>query len=480
MNIVIDYNMLMPFLILFAGISLTALMGAMSDGIKKISGVVATLFLAATLYWFVWKYLPTLSQGDGILSYMNGMVEYSMYSVFLSVLVLLAGILGFVLAENYLNEEDFKHPEFYAIMLSSIAGMLVMINTDNLIEIFIGLEIMSIPLYSSVAYFRYKTESIEGGLKYFILGALASGFFAFGIAFVYGGTGSVVITEIMKTPLTDSIFKLGLIFIIVGFAFKASAVPFHMWTPDAYEGAPIPVTAIMSTAPKAVAIGVLIKILYLAFAQMSGQWQQALIVLSILTVIVGNFAALVQVSVKRMLAYSSIAHAGYLLMGVVAFSKDSVAAILFYLSGYVFINMGAFGVLSLFKKEEYDFVTFENIRGLGYKHPFAGILMSVFMFSLAGIPTTVGFMGKFFVFRALIDKGFVWLTVIGVFGSLVSVYYYLKVVVNMFMKEEVDISDYKLSFLSCTVLAICAFFIFYAGVFPGKLISLAEIAARVF
>ncbi len=479
MNMVIDYNVLMPFFILFAGISLTAFMGAMGEGIKKLSGIVGTLVLAITLYWFVWKFMPALSN-EGIISYMNGIVQYSFYSIFLSILVLLSGIFGFVLAEHYLNEEDFKHPEFYSIMLSSIAGMLIMINTDNFIQMFIGLEIMSIPLYASVAYFRYKAESIEGGLKYFILGAIASGFFAFGIAFIYGGTGSVVISEVMKVTMNDSIFKLGLIFIIVGFAFKASAVPFHMWTPDAYEGAPTPVTAIMSTAPKAVAIGVLIKVLYLAFAGMSGDWQHVLIFLSILTVIIGNFAALVQNSVKRMLAYSSIAHAGYLLMGVVAFSKDSAAAILFYLTGYVFINMGAFGILTLFKKEEYDFVTFENIRGLGYKHPFAGVLMSVFMFSLAGIPATVGFMGKFFIFRALIDKGFIWLTVIGVFGSLVSVYYYLKVVVNMFMKEEVDESSYKLNFLTCTVLAICAVFIFYAGIFPAKLINLAEIASRIF
>lgn len=480
MNIVIDYNLLMPFIIILGGISLTALMGAMNEGIKKLSGIVATVFLAGILYWFFWKYLPLLLGGNGNLSYMNGIVEYSMYSVFLSVLVLLSGIMGFILAENYLDEEDFKNPEFYAMMLSSIAGMLVMINTDNLIQIFIGLEIMSIPLYASVAYFRYKTESIEGGMKYFVLGALASGFFAFGIAFIYGGTGSVVITEIMKSPMTDSIFKLGLIFIIVGFAFKASAVPFHMWTPDAYEGAPTPVTAIMSTAPKAVAIGVLVKVLYLAFSQMSTDWQHALMVLSVLTVVVGNFAAIVQNSVKRMLAYSSIAHAGYLLMGVVAFSKDSVAAILFYLTGYLFINMGAFGVLALFKKEEYDYVSFENIRGLGYKHPFAGVMMSVFMFSLAGIPATVGFMGKFFVFRALIDKDFIWLTVVGIFGSLVSVYYYLKVVVNMFMKEEIDESDYKMKFLTCTVLVICMVFIFYAGIFPGKLMGLAEIAARIF
>ncbi|NOZ12394.1 MAG: NADH-quinone oxidoreductase subunit N [Acidobacteria bacterium] len=476
MNVTVNMTALMPLIILFAGISLTALMGTMKDSVKRLAGLVASISVVFAFWWVMERILPAI--GTAAMESQSGMLTYSYYSVFLSGIVLITAVAAFALSEHYLLEEDFSHPEFYAILLASITGMMVMLNTSNFVNIFIGLELLSIPLYASVAYLRYKPESVEGGLKYFILGAIASGFLAYGIAMIYGASGSLDFITIVKTVKTDSLFRLGLLFILMGLAFKAAAVPFHMWAPDAYEGAATPVTAFMSIAPKAVAIGVLIRILYSVFPQMVDYWREAVLVLSILTVIVGNFAAIVQQSVKRMLAYSSISHAGYLLMGIVAYSVEGVSGILFYLAGYMLINTGAFGVLSLLKIGDDDFVSYDDIRGIGYRYPLLGIFMSVFMFSLAGIPATVGFMGKFYVFKALIHANYMSLALVGIGGSLVSVYYYLRVVVHMYMKENPEERKFNLNFLSMTVLAICSVLVIAAGLFPAKIADIANVAAR--
>ncbi len=477
MTITLNTTVLMPVLILSVGIVVTTLMGVMPPAVKRLAGLVATLALVGCFVWFADPILPMLAEGT--IRYQGGMITFSYYSVFLSFLVLIASVAAFALAENYFREEEFVHPEFHAVMLSSILGMLIMLNTSNFVNIFIGLEIMSIPLYASVAHLRYRTESVEGGLKYFIMGAIASGFLAYGIALLYGAGGSLDFTELGRLAKDDTLFKLSLLFIIIGLGFKASAVPFHMWTPDAYEGAPTPVTALMSIAPKAVAIGVLLRILYSVFPQMAGYWMEALMILSVLTVVVGNLAAIVQESVKRMMAYSSIAHAGYLLMGVVAYSSEGTSGILFYLAGYLVINTGAFGVLALLKKGDFEFVTFDDIRGLGYRHPVIGIFMSIYMFALAGIPATIGFMGKFYVFKALVNADRIWLVVIGVAGSLVSVYYYLRVVVNMYMKEQPEEQAFRPSLLTVTVLGVCAVLIIAGGLFPAKIADFASIAARL-
>ncbi len=476
MNISINYFMLMPYLILTGGIIVLSFMGVLKDKIKHYSGVVASLFLFGVLYYFV-KILPQLTYRS--LDYMNGMVLYNAFNIYLSILVIVCGIASFVLAEGFLNKEEFKHPEFYAIVLASITGLLVMINTNNLINIFIGLELASIPLYAAVGYLRYKEASVEGALKYFILGSIASGFLLFGIALIFGATGSVLLKDILIIKKSDQLFKLGLLFIMVGIGFKASAVPFHMWAPDAYEGAPTPVTAYMSIAPKAVAIVILVKILYTAFPDMFALWYKGIFILSILTVLIGNLAALVQNSVKRMLAYSSIAHAGYLLMAIVAFSIEGVSSILFYLAGYLLINIGAFGSLSLFKIGDNDYVEFNDLRGIGYKYPILGVLLSIFMFSLAGIPATIGFIGKFYIFKSLIVKEQYILALIGILGSLISVYYYLKVVVFMYMKENPDEKVFQFNLLTIVLLVCCAVGVIYFGIYPQGINKLAIIAAKV-
>lgn len=477
MNAPVNITLFMPLILLFAGITLTAFMGVLKKSeIRRFAGLVASLTLVTAFWWVTTRILPSL--GTTSVQHNGGMITYTYYSIFLTCIVLIASVAAFVLAEHYLEEEDFSHPEFYAIALASISGMLIMLNTSNFINIFVGLEVLSIPLYVSVAYLRYKPKSIEGGLKYFILGAIASGFLAYGIALIYGATGSLEFSVILKASKGDTLFRLGLLFLMIGLAFKASAVPFHMWTPDAYEGAPTPITALMSIAPKAVALGVLIRILYTVFPQMVDMWREALIVLSILTVIVGNLGAIAQSSVKRMLAYSSIAHAGYLLMGIVAYTVEGVSGILFYLAGYLLINTGAFGVLTLVKSGDVDRVSYDDIRGLGYRYPWLGIFMSIFMFALAGIPATVGFMGKFYVFKALIDANYMWLALIGILGSLVSVYYYLRVVVNLYMKENPDEHAYEMNFLTMSLLGICSALVLAAGIFPARIADIASVAAR--
>ncbi len=476
MNVSINYFMLMPYLILTGGIIVLSFMGVLNEKVKHYAGVIASLFLFGDLYYFV-KLMPNLTYRS--LDYMHGMIYFNAFNIYLSILVLVCGIASLVLAEGYLNREEFKHPEFYAIVLASITGLLVMVNTNNLINLFIGLELTSIPLYATVAYLRYKERSVEGALKYFILGSIASGFFLFGIAVIFGATGSVVFKDILIVKKSDELFKLGLLFLMVGIGFKASAAPFHMWTPDAYEGAPTPVTAFMSIAPKAVAIVILVKIFYIAFPDMFGLWEKGLFVIAALTVLIGNFGALVQNSVKRMLAYSSIAHAGYLLMAIVAFSIEGISSILFYLAGYLLINIGAFGSLALLKDGDNDYVDYNHLRGLGYKYPLFGILLSVFMFSLAGIPATIGFVGKFYIFKSLIVKEQYILALIGILGSLISVYYYLKVVVVMYMKENPEERDFKFSFLTLTLLLICAAGVIYFGLFPQGINKFAILAAKV-
>ncbi len=383
----------------------------------------------------------------------SGMVTLDGFSTFLIALFLGSGLIGIALAYGYLKRMDLERGEFYSLLLFSITGMMLMAQAADLIVIFLALELLSIPLYVLAAFARPRADSEESGLKYFLLGAFATGFVVYGITLVFGATGTTSLAKVVEVlaagslgtgPATGSgqvlLLTIGAALILVGFGFKVAAVPFHMWTPDVYQGAPTPVTAFMSVGAKAAGFAALMRIFVLAFPSLSADLTPVLWVLAALTMFVGNIVAIAQTNIKRMLAYSSIAHAGYILMALVAFGNpavagDSVASALFYLVAYAVTSFGAWSVVMALEKPDARGLEINDFAGLGRRKPLLAAAMTVFMLSFTGMPPTLGLVGKFFLFRTAIEGGFIWLAVIGVLTSLISAYYYLRVVVVMYMRE---------------------------------------------
>jgi len=337
----------------------------------------------------------------------------------------------------------------------------VMAASNDLITVFLGLELMSLALYVMVGFRRSNLESNEAALKYFLLGAFASGFLLYGIALLYGATGSTNLRAIAAflsdSPLGGSALVLaGALLLLVGFGFKVAAVPFHMWTPDAYEGAPTSVTAFMSAGAKAAGFAALLRVAGSALAEIQADWRPILTWLAILTMTVGNVSALLQTNLKRMLAYSSIAHAGYVLVALTAGGTEGASAAVFYLAVYSFMNLGAFGILALLGREQEERVLLSDLSGLGFRQPLLGLAMTVFMISLGGIPPTAGFMGKVYVFGAAIEAGLIPLVIVGVLNSVVSVFYYLRVTVAMYMQEEPAGGPVEISWAAPAAVALLA------------------------
>jgi len=410
----------------------------------------------------------------------SGMIRVDSITVVLNFIFLTTAALSLLLTTSYSDQVKIEFIEFAPLMLFATVGMMLMGSAASLMIIFLGLETMSIALYVLAGFRRHNRRSLESALKYFLLGAFATGFLLYGIALTYGAVGTTElqkITEfIAKDPLHPSallVFGIGLI--IVGFGFKVALVPFHMWTPDVYEGAPMPVTAYMAVGAKAAGFAAIIRVLSIAAIQISYDWTQILWILAVLTMTTGNIIALVQDNIKRMLAYSSIAHAGYILMGVVAGNDLSVRAILFYLIAYMFMNLGAFAVASIVSGNEERRVKIEYFSGLGFSRPILGLAMAVCMFSLAGLPPTAGFMGKFYLFSAALKSGYLWLVIFGVINSLISVYYYLRVVVAMYMQDPVDQKAIPQLAPGVGLVILAAILgIFYLGLFPNAMLSLLQ------
>jgi NADH-quinone oxidoreductase subunit N len=361
-------------------------------------------------------------------------------TVFTTFLFCAITVMGVLLSWDYVKRARINHGEYYALMLSATLGMIVMAASNDLITIFLGLELMSLALYILVGFRRNHLESSEAALKYFLLGAFASGFLLYGIALLYGATGTTNLGR-MAVFLADSpmlgnpLLLAGGLLVLAGFAFKVAAVPFHMWTPDAYEGAPTTVTGFMSAGAKAAGFAALLRFLIVALPGLQVEWRPLLTWIAILTMTVGNVTALLQPNVKRMLAYSSIAHAGYLLVAVVAGGLEGGSAALFYLAVYALMNLGAFGVLALLGREQEERVMVSDLAGLSQRHPALAAAMTVFMLSLGGIPPTAGFMGKVYVFSVAVDAGLIPLVIVGVLNSVISIYYYLRITVVMYMRD---------------------------------------------
>lgn len=403
----------------------------------------------------------------------------------LKIIILIAAVLGIKLSLLGTQQVIMRRFEYPVLILFSVLGMMLMLSSGNFMTFYLGLEMQSLALYVLVAFDRDTVKSSEAGLKYFVLGALSSGFLLFGMSMIYGVLGSLdyqyvflalegITTKDPYAAITNIGLLFGLILILVGLAFKLSAVPFHMWTPDVYEGAPLQVTGLMAIAPfKITALGVLVMILFLPFGLMIQQWQQVIILISVLSMIVGAVAALRQNNIKRLLGYSSIAHVGYLLIAVAIHSGEGIRGLLFYVMLYVLMNAGAFAALLTLDRKGKTIEEIDELKGLGKDHPFAALVLAAMMFSMAGIPPLAGFWGKFYIFSAAIKGGFVWLAIVGVLSSLVAAYYYLRVVKVMYFEQVKSDVKYRPSFLSRVMMAGLLGLNLALFIYPNPLLQLA-------
>jgi len=377
---------------------------------------------------------------NGVTSAFSGQLAVDGFGSFFSALFLVAAALAIGASFRFLDDEDAHAPEYYFFMLTSLIGMMIMARAADLISLFVGLELQALSVYVLVGYLTKDRRSTEAGLKYFILGGLSSGIFIYALSLVYAVTGTTNLeaigTSLSVPGTTDNpILILGLILLVVSLAFKVAAVPFHMWAPDAYSGAPTPISLFISVASKAAAFAMMIRLLFVAFGPMAASWTALLAVISVATMTFGNIAAVTQDNVKRMFAYSSVAHAGYALMGVVAGTAYGITAAMFYLFAYTFMNIGAWGMIVLFRREGMPCDRVEDFAGLIHRNGWAATGMVIFLLSLGGIPPTIGFLGKWYVFGAAIDAGYGWLAVVGALNAAISIFYYLRLVKTMFISE---------------------------------------------
>ncbi len=400
----------------------------------------------------------------------NPLIELDRFASFSIALVCGTALLSCLLSVAYLAELRINHGEYYALILLATAGMVLLVSAVDLVSVFLGIELMSIPIYVLAGFDRRTLRSNESALKYFLVGSFASALLLYGMALLFGVTGHTDFEGIRAAfDVGNPLAMIGLGLVIVGFTFKISAVPFHQWTPDVYEGAPTTVTAFMSVTVKVAAFAAMLRIVIGAFDPAAESLSSLLWVLAVATMVLGNVMAVIQDNVKRMLAYSSIAHAGYLLIGFVAATDEAYSAVMFYLIVYVFMNLGAFAVIVALANRGQDCDRIGDFAGLAESRPGLAALMTLFMLALAGIPGTGGFMAKFILFSAAVNAGYVNITIIAVLASLVSVYFYLRVPMAMYMREPGEEKPRaELSSGEWAVLAVCAVAVILLGIFPNN------------
>ena len=468
-----DFLSVLPFLIVAGWATILLLVDLWIPADRKgITAGLAALGLVGAI-------VPVISRFGIEREAFDGMIIVDGYSSFFQLLFLSVGLIAISQAYEYLRRRDIERGEYYILLLFSLSGMLLMASAGDLIVVFLAVELLSIPLYVLAAFALPHVESEESALKYFLLGAFASGFLVYGIALVFGSTGTTalsgVVAAIASAETAPILLLVGSGMILVGLGFKVAAVPFHMWTPDVYQGAPTSVTSFMAVGAKAGGFAALLRIFITALPGAASTWMPVTMWIAALTMAWGNIAAISQTNIKRMLAYSSIAHAGYIFMALPAAANPEVApeavrAALFYLLTYAITNLGAWGVVLALEKAEGSGLEIEDYAGLGKKRPALALAMVLFMLSLTGVPPTVGFMGKFYLFRAVIDANLIWLALIGVVTSLISAYYYLRVVVVMYMRDgepEVRSETLLNSTIFVTALGTLIF-----GILPGLLLKM--------
>ena len=424
-----------------------------------------------------------IAGGKGHGASLVGTVTADDFALFFHGLILGIAVLAVLLSPSYLRATGIDHGEYYALLLFSVVGMLGLVSCLELLSIFVALEIMSVAIYALAGLRRDRAESREASAKYFITGAFSSAFFLYGVALLYGASGSTWLARVsvaVAGPEGGALALLGAALLLVGFGFKVASVPFHMWVPDVYEGAPTTVTALMSAGVKAAAFGAFLRVFLVPLSALSEQWRPAVAVLAVLTIVVGNLGALAQSNLKRMLAYSSIAHAGYLLSAMVAAPRTAAEAVLFYLVAYAAVNLGAFGALAaLADGAGREPLSLDDVAGLAERRPVLAAALTLFLVSLTGVPVSAGFVGKFYLFNAAVSGGYAALAVVGFLMSVVSAYYYLRVVVAMYMRESVTADAWgPVGGAARVALALAATVVFGLGVYPGPVLTWARRAAE--
>jgi NADH-quinone oxidoreductase subunit N len=483
---------LLPLLVVGVAALLLMLVEALSARRGGMAlGTAMVLFSGAACAVGVWM-VGVENIGD--VSALSPWLVFDRLSLFFDIVLCLGGGLAALLAGGYLPEHNLDRGEFYALILFATFGAMVLAASGDALTLFLGLETMSIGAYAMTAFRRASPRSAEGALKYFLLGSFAAAILIYGFALLYGATGHTDLVGIGAAVHTSAahnpLLIVGAVLVLVGVIFKVSAVPFHAWTPDAYEGAPTPATTFMAVAVKAGAFAMLLRVLGSSFSDKlwtswASGWPPALATLAALTMTVANLIAGRQDSVKRMLAYSSIAHAGYILLGVTAAMRDPAeggASVLFYLLAYTVSTAGAFGTLILCGSRGREAVSYEDLSGLGKRHPAAALSFLVFLLSLAGIPPTAGFFGKWFLFKAAIDSGLYWLVLIALVNSVIAAYYYLRVLVYIYMREPAAGAPVAIPMRSGYVtaaLVLSALLVIVFGLAPGRYLDLAISAAAI-
>ncbi len=468
-------NAILPELILCAGGMLLILLQAFAPRSRGVSASVALILLIVTTF------SENLTRAG---TFFGGTYEISEITRVFDLTFLLAAMLVTLFAREYLERENIEGGEFFALLLWGTVGMMMMAKGLDLLIVVLGLEILSICIFALLGYHRRLPVSNEASLKYFLMGAFATGFILYGAALMYGITGStslVKMTEFFRTyDGGNPLLSIAFVLLMSGFGFKLALAPFHPWAPDVYQGAPTPVAAWLSVAPKAATLIALARI-FLAMqpALLQTRWMTMVAVLAVLSMIVGNLVAIVQRDLKRMLAYSGIAHVGYMMIALLTVREDSVAAVAVYTIVYALMNIGAFGVISMLSKNQNDPQTLDDIAGLGFRRPFYGLALAVCMFSLSGLPPTGGFISKFYVFKSAIEAGHLGVALVGIITSIFSVYYYLRVVYYLYMKEAAEGYEVPVSGVFATGgLAISMIGIFLIGIYPTPLFRMASVAAR--
>jgi NADH-quinone oxidoreductase subunit N len=474
-NLIPNIDLLVPeFIMAGGGMALLMLGVFLGDRSHRLIANLAVLLMVATAAWIV------VNAGDGRLAVFDGAFQIDDFARFVKLLALIGAALVLVMSQSYVEERGMGRFEFPVLIVFAVLGMMVMISAADFLTLYMGLELQSLALYVLAAFQRDSVRSTEAGLKYFVLGALSSGMMLYGISLIYGFTGTTAFAGVAEAATGEALslgLLFGLVFLITGLAFKISAVPFHMWTPDVYEGAPTPITAFFSASPKVAALALFVRAMISAFPDAIAQWGQIVIFISILSMVLGAVAAIGQNNIKRLMAYSSIGHMGYALIGLAAGTADGVQGVLVYLAIYVVTNIGVFVCILAMRRNGEMVENISDLAGLARSRPGFAFALAMLMFSLAGIPPLAGFWAKWYVFLPAIESGLYALAVIGVIASVVGAYYYLRIVKLIYFDEPAPALDPKMERSLGAILAAATAFTLLFIVYPPAITAYAEAAA---